>query len=486
MVFDVSTFDLINILFIAAGIGICFLSFLQVTASTHLRKEIRHCFQAFFLLIIVYISTHLARQLMNGLPGSGIRAALYVVTFVEVLAAGVVAYMMSMLVLTVSNQEKKAKRLEKVLLLLLIAHAVILFISQFSNLVYYFDENNVYGRAPGYLLSNLAPMIMLLISAYLLIRHRKEMARRVRTAFWIYIIAPIVAIGIQSFSYGIQFIILATVTAAVYMFEVIIKDQTEKFEKQQIETSRLDTELSMATRIQADMLPNIFPAFPEREEFDVHASMTPAKEVGGDFYDFFLIDHDHLGLAVADVSGKGVPAALFMMISKILVQNYALTGRTPKEVLESVNDQICKNNREEMFVTVWFGILDLKSGKLTAANAGHEYPAVKETSGRFELIKDKHGFVIGGMEGMKYSEYELTLEPGSKIFLYTDGVAEATNADDELFGTDRMVEALRSAENGSPEEVVAAVHDAVNAFVADAPQFDDLTMLCLQYDGMKQ
>ncbi len=486
MIFNVSPFTLVNILFIAAGIGICFLSFLQVTASTHLRKEIRRCFQAFFLLIIVYISTHLARELMNGLPGGGIRAALYVVTFVEVLAAGFMAYMMSMLVLAVSNQVKNLKRLEKVLLILLIVHAVILFISQFFNLVYYFDANNVYARAPGYLLSNLAPMVMLLIDAYLLIRYRDQMERRVRTAFWVYIIAPIVAMGIQSFSYGIQFIILATVCAAVYMFEVIIRDQTDKFEKQQVEASRLDTELSMATRIQADMLPNIFPAFPERDEFDVHASMTPAKEVGGDFYDFFLIDNYHLGLAVADVSGKGVPAALFMMISKILVQNYALTGRTPKEVLESVNDQICKNNREEMFVTVWFGILDLKNGKLTAANAGHEYPAVKHPDGSFELIKDKHGFVIGGMEGMMYSEYELTLEPGSKLFLYTDGVAEAENADHIQFGTDRMIEALRSAENGTPEDLINAVHDAVNSFVQEAPQFDDLTMLCLQYDGPEQ
>ena len=249
------------------------------------------------------------------------------------------------------------------------------------------------------------------------------------------------------------------------------------------EKERISAELNTATAIQASQLPQIFPAFPNRNDFDIYASMTPAKEVGGDFYDFFLIDEEHLGIVVADVSGKGVPAALFMMISKILIKNCAMTGQSPKEVLESVNDQICKNNQEEMFVTVWFGKLDLKNGTLIAANAGHEYPVVKHPSGSFELLRDKHGFVIGGMEGLKYPEYEMVLEPGSKLFLYTDGVAEAENAEKEQFGAGRMVEALRTMDNGTPFEVVNAVHDAVNEFVKDAPQFDDLTMLCIKYDG---
>ena len=157
------------------------------------------------------------------------------------------------------------------------------------------------------------------------------------------------------------------------------------------EKERIGAELELATKIQADMLPNIYPAFPDREEFDIYATMTPAKEVGGDFYDFFLIDDDHLGLVMADVSGKGVPAALFMMMSKILVNNYAMMGESPARVLEQVNNQICKNNDEEMFVTVWFGVLEISTGKVTAANAGHEYPMVKKADGSFELFKDKHG-----------------------------------------------------------------------------------------------
>ena len=249
------------------------------------------------------------------------------------------------------------------------------------------------------------------------------------------------------------------------------------------EKERIGTELALATRIQADMLPNIFPAFPDRPDFDVYASMTPAKEVGGDFYDFFLIDDNHLGLVMADVSGKGVPAALFMMISKILVQNYAMTGRSPAEVLRDVNNQICSNNREEMFVTVWFGVLDTRTGKITAANAGHEYPALMPSGGQFELVKDKHGFVIGGMEGMRYKEYELQLSPGAKLFLYTDGVPEATDANKELFGTDRMLAALNSDASATPEGILKQVRGAVDGFVKDAEQFDDLTMLCLEYKG---
>lgn len=249
------------------------------------------------------------------------------------------------------------------------------------------------------------------------------------------------------------------------------------------EKERICTELSLATRIQADMLPSVFPAFPDRKEFDIYASMKPAKEVGGDFYDFFLIDHDHLGLVMADVSGKGVPAALFMMASKIMIQNIAMTGVSPREVLETTNNRICQNNQQEMFVTVWLGILDLRTGELKAANAGHEYPVVTRAEGEFELVKDKHGFVIGGMEGVRYKEYELKLEPGEELFLYTDGVPEATNAQNELYGTERMMAVLNSNKGLEPEKVLEMVKADVDRFVGAAPQFDDLTMLCVRYNG---
>ncbi|MBR3641679.1 MAG: SpoIIE family protein phosphatase [Oscillibacter sp.] len=249
------------------------------------------------------------------------------------------------------------------------------------------------------------------------------------------------------------------------------------------EKERIGTELALATRIQSDMLPNIYPAFPERKEFDIYASMDPAKEVGGDFYDFFLVDDDHLCMVVADVSGKGVPAALFMMASKIVLANNAMLGKSPAKILTDTNAAICSKNREEMFVTVWLGVLELSTGKLTAANAGHEYPMLMQPGGDFELVKDKHGFVIGGMEGARYREYELTLQPGAKIFLYTDGVPEATSTEQELFGTDRTLAALNADTSAAPEKLLRNVRAAVDAFVKDAEQFDDLTMLCLEYRG---
>ena len=243
------------------------------------------------------------------------------------------------------------------------------------------------------------------------------------------------------------------------------------------ERERIGTELELAHKIQADMLPNIFPPFPERKEFDIYATMTPAKEVGGDFYDFFLIDDDHLGLVMADVSGKGVPAALFMMMSKIVINNLAMQGLSPAKVLEKANEIICSSNDEGMFVTVWFGVLEISTGKVTAANAGHEYPVIRKAGGDFELLKDKHGLVIGGMKGMRYKEYELQLEKGGTLFLYTDGVPEATNSQEELFGTGRLLEAMNRHKEHDVTTLLSDIKNAVDVFVGEAEQFDDLTML---------
>lgn len=246
------------------------------------------------------------------------------------------------------------------------------------------------------------------------------------------------------------------------------------------EKERISAELSVATNIQASMLPSIFPPFPERPELDIYATMTPAKEVGGDFYDFFLVDDDRLAIVMADVSGKGVPAALFMVIAKTLLKNVAQTGLSPKDVLETVNNQLCVGNEAGMFVTVWLGILEISSGKLTCSNAGHEYPTIKRCGGDYELIKDKHGFVLAGMEGSHYREYEVLMAPGDRLFLYTDGVAEATNANNELYGTEKMLKALNSNKNASCEELLYKIKEDIDSFVKEAPQFDDITMLSLE------
>ncbi len=246
------------------------------------------------------------------------------------------------------------------------------------------------------------------------------------------------------------------------------------------EKERIGAELSVATQIQADMLPSIFPAFPNHPEFDIYATMTPAKEVGGDFYDFFLIDDDHLCMVMADVSGKGVPAALFMVIAKTLLKNCAQTGLTPKQILETVNNQLVEGNKAEMFVTVWLGILQLSTGTLVAANAGHEYPVIKRANGTFELVKDRHGFVLAGMENVRYRQYELQIEAGDILFLYTDGVPEATDSSNQMFGTQRMLDALNQCTPCHPQALLASVKTAIDDFVGDAQQFDDITMLALE------
>jgi serine phosphatase RsbU (regulator of sigma subunit) len=485
VIFSVTPVNLINMLFIAAGVGVCGLCFMQITSSVHLRKEVRRYFQFFFLLIIVYISAHLARQLMDGLPGTGVRTALYIVTFLEMLAAGCMAHMISLLVIAVAKL-KNAKPVLIVLGALLTLHTALLIVGWCSGMIYTFDENNVYQRAPLYVLSNVCPLAMLLIDVVVLLRCCKDVDRRVKSAFWVYMIAPLAAIVIQSAFYGVQLIIFATVGAAVYMFSVIVQNQNAAYEKQQVESSRIETELTMASSIQADMLPSIYPAFPERPEFDIFASMDPAKEVGGDFYDFFLVDEDHLALVMADVSGKGVPAALFMMASKIIIANNTLLGKSPAKVLTDANNAICANNREGLVVTVWLGILDMITGKVVAANAGHERPAVMHAGGDFELIDDPHGLAIGGIEGMKYKEHEFTLNAGDKLFLYTDGVPEATNAEEKLFGKERMLEALNAVKDETPQGVLKGVRRSVDGFVQQAEQFDDLTMLCVVFRGHEE
>ena len=250
------------------------------------------------------------------------------------------------------------------------------------------------------------------------------------------------------------------------------------------EKERIGAELSIASQIQADMLPRIFPAFPERPEFDIYASMTPAKEVGGDFYDFFLIDDDHIGLVMADVSGKGVPAALFMVIAKTLIKNHAQQGETPSEILQHVNEQLCEGNEAELFVTVWLAVIEISTGKGAAVNAGHEHPVIRRADGKYELVVYRHSPAVATMEGMKFRQHDFEMKPGDSLFVYTDGVAEATNKDSELFGTDRMLEALNKDPNATPEQLLKNVREGINGFVLDAPQFDDITMLAFSYSGL--
>ena len=272
-------------------------------------------------------------------------------------------------------------------------------------------------------------------------------------------------------------IALILLLADVWIIRLILKRQARRIETKK-EQERIAGELNMAREIQMNSLPQTFPAFPDRTEFDLFASMTPAKEVGGDFYDFFMIDSDHLALVIADVSGKGVPAALFMMTAKTLIRSELMTGRDPATTLQRVNLQLCERNYSSMFVTVWLAVLEISSGKGTACNAGHEHPGVRRADGEYELLVYPHDMVVGAVKRAEYHNREFELRSGDCVFVYTDGVPEATNAAEAMFGNERLIDALNQNANADPEELTHIVHEAVNRFVGDAPQFDDITMLC--------
>ena len=247
-------------------------------------------------------------------------------------------------------------------------------------------------------------------------------------------------------------------------------------------SSRIETELNLAQNIQSGMLPNIFPAFPEFEELDIFAKNRTAKEVGGDFYDFFRVDADNIAIVIADVSGKGVGAALFMMIAKTIVKNQLQSGISPAEAITNANNQLCENNTAEMFVTMWAGVYNVKTGNLAYVNAGHNSPAISKGGKTYEFLTGRHGFVAGGMSGIKYRQNELILEKGDRIFLYTDGVTEATDIDNQLYGDDRLIECLNKTTDMKAKNVIGAVLEDVDKFTGENEQFDDITMLMLEID----
>lgn len=271
---------------------------------------------------------------------------------------------------------------------------------------------------------------------------------------------------------------LGILARAVKKMETDIAEYTCELTAVTAEKERVNTELSVASRIQASMLPA---AFPRRREFDICASMTPAREVGGDFYDFFMADDRHLAVVIADVSGKGIPAALFMVIGKTLIKDHTQPDADPADVFTEVNRLLCSSNSEGLFITAFEGVLDLVSGSFRFVNAGHEMPFICKKGGSFEPHRVPSGFVLAGMENIRYSCGEIQLDEGDMIFQYTDGVTEATNSQNELYGTDRLAEALGKYSGLSPAELLPEIKSDIDSFVGEAPQFDDITMLCLEY-----
>ncbi|MBQ1320949.1 MAG: SpoIIE family protein phosphatase [Solobacterium sp.] len=246
----------------------------------------------------------------------------------------------------------------------------------------------------------------------------------------------------------------------------------------------MEQELLLAKTIQDSALPKNFDY--NNPAFDIYAFVDPAKEVGGDFYDFTFVGRDRLGLVIADVSGKGIPAALFMMHSKTALRGLAETGLTLTEVFERVNAELCKGNDAGMFVTVWMAVINLRTGTMQCLNAGHEYPTIRHGEGGYEIFKEKHSLPLGTMEGLQFKEYEITLAPGDSVFVYTDGVPEANNRQGEQYGTERMLAALNANLDKSMQELLPAVKADLDSFVGTADQFDDITMLGFRYNGFPE
>lgn len=247
--------------------------------------------------------------------------------------------------------------------------------------------------------------------------------------------------------------------------------------------ARIDRELEFARSIQHAAIPSVFPPYPGHSEFEIFATMDTAREVGGDFYDFYFVGENRLGFLIADVSGKGIPAAMFMMTAKTIIKGYAESGIPVDEVFTTANKKLCESNDTGMFVTAWMGVLDLTTGKVDFANAGHNPPLVRHGDGTFTYLRSRPGLVLAGMEGIRYRRNELMLAPGDEIYLYTDGVTEATDANEALYGEERLQVLMNRLHGCSGEEVCRAVRQDIDLFVGTAPQFDDITMLYLKYNG---
>ncbi|WP_294214425.1 PP2C family protein-serine/threonine phosphatase [Pseudobutyrivibrio sp.] len=338
------------------------------------------------------------------------------------------------------------------------------------------DAYGEYHRGPYYIVSKIFFIIMMLFSLAVVFVKRRQLRTIQLVAVFMYAIAPI-TIGITSiYIRGISFTPITSMIVALFMYCALNVTQGR-------EIAVAENEVAVASSIQENVLPKTFPYLPNRKEFDLFAIMKPAKEVGGDFYDFFMVDDNHLALVIADVSGKGIPAALFMMTSRTLIKNRLQAGDSLSEVLADANNQLCEGNVADLFVTVWIGIIDLRTGHCVEVNAGHEYPILGRAGGQYEVVLSKHDIAVAMFEDQSFTEHEFTLNPGDTIFVYTDGVTEAMNPDDEIFTKERLVATLNSHPDASPKAAIETVLQAIDDFAAGAEQFDDTTMLCMKYNG---
>ena len=360
---------------------------------------------------------------------------------------------------------------------LVIIGEIILILSQFTDLYYYFDDSNLYQRGRGFILCYIFPLISIIIQCITILKYHKKTRQRILIPILLFTILPLIATITQIFLYGVSLTNITSVCMVVLLYVSTIRDADILLQ----ERERMESELQIASQIQINECPNEFPAFPDRKEFDLYGTMIPAKEVGGDFYDYYLLDDDHLAIAIADVSGKGVPAALNMVKAKILLKGVALYTDDPAKALDLLNHGFIDNNKFEMFVTVWLGILELSTGNLKFANAGHESVIIYNEQTGFDIYKSRHGVPIGAMPENKYKNQEIVLKKGDKLFLYTDGVLDSINENNEKFGINNLLKILNKHTNKGSKELIETIEQELEAYSRNCDQFDDITMLCFEY-----
>ena len=377
-----------------------------------------------------------------------------------------------------STNSKVPKILKYIKILIIIGH-ILLIISQFTNLYYSFDTDNYYHREKGFLICYIIPLISLLLLSVVVLMYHKRTKKRIFIPLILFTVLPIITSIIQIFTYGLSLTNITCSGVVIIIYASTIYDANIlKSEKEKIEN-----ELQVARDIQLNECPNEFPAFPLRKEFDLYAIMNAAKEVGGDFYDYFLIDDNHLALVIADVSGKGVPAALNMVKAKILLKGIAKYIHDPAKILTSLNNSFTDNNKLDMFVTILFGIIDLTTGKLKFANAGHEDLIIYDENKGFDILKTKHDIPIGAISNYQYKNHEVTLNKGNKLFLYTDGILDAVDRNNKQFGIDNLLKTLNKYKDNNTKKITEYIMKTLENYREDRQQFDDITMLCFELTG---
>ena len=375
----------------------------------------------------------------------------------------------------------KVPKLFNVIKVIIIIGHIFLFVSQFTNFYYSYDMYNVYHREKWYFLCYAFPLSATILQYVIIAPELKKAKKHISIPLVLYFILPIIASIIQLFIPGLSIVIIIIGGVVIILYSFTIYDANVMLK----EKEKNEADLRLAKEIQQNEIPNIFPAFPNKNEFDLYASMNPAKQIGGDFYDYFLIDDDHLGLVIADVSGKGVSAALNMVKVKILLKGTGIHLNDPAKVLTSVNKEFTDNNKLDIFVTIWYGILELSTGKLTFTNAGHEDAIIYKEKKVFDTHKTKHGIPVGSLKNYEYQNNEIKLSKGDKIFLYTDGVTDAINSDNKKYGIDNLLKLLNDNKDKSVNDLINLVKEGINMHSKGCEQFDDITMLCVELNDKK-